>query len=212
MMFFCASPLIEAYRTSDFFGKSIFLALFILSIITWAIFFQKLFQSRLAKQGKDSIYTLLKKHPYEIFDLHPKDGPHPFLRIYQTIKEERGRSNREITQAHVQTTISNETKQLKKNLFILSTIMSLAPFLGLLGTVWGILLTFSELQSGVSGATSQVVMGGLAMALGTTVCGLLVAIPALIAYSYLKNVIAILTTEMEDFSELLFAYTQATIK
>ncbi len=96
--------------------------------------------------------------------------------------------------------ISNLSQKIEKNLFILSTIVSLAPFLGLLGTVWGILLTFAELQAGGSINASSTIMGGLAMALGTTVVGLIVAIPALIGYNYLKSSSAGLYAEMENFS------------
>ena len=82
--------------------------------------------------------------------------------------------------------ILEQSKYLEKNLFILSTIITLAPFLGLLGTVWGILITFSNLHAGIS-SVNTAVLWGISMALATTVFGLVVAIPALIAYNYLKN-------------------------
>lgn len=103
------------------------------------------------------------------------------------------------------TTVTNETKFLEKNLFILATIVSLAPFLGLLGTVWGILTTFSELQSQAAGSTHQMVLGGLSLALATTVLGLIDAIPALIGYNYLKNNIRDFETDMESFANEILA-------
>lgn len=109
--------------------------------------------------------------------------------------------------SHLSTQVAYQVKQLEKNLYVLSTTVSLAPFLGLLGTVWGILATFSHLhmQSGGGGA-NQMVLGGLSMALATTVLGLLDAIPALIGYNYLKNSVRDFTTEMEGFSnEILTA-------
>ncbi len=95
-----------------------------------------------------------------------------------------------------------QTKFLEKNLFILATIVSLAPFLGLLGTVWGILTTFSQLQ--MQGG-SQVVLGGLSMALATTVLGLIDAIPALVGYSFLKNKIREFQTDMDGFATEMLA-------
>lgn len=116
-------------------------------------------------------------------------------------------SDVDLVDTHLLSVIAVQIKQLEKNLFILSTTVSLGPFLGLLGTVWGILTTFSELQTqGVGGTTNQMVLGGLSLALATTVLGLLDAIPALIGYNYLKNEIGSYATEMEGFStEILSA-------
>ncbi|MDP1880677.1 MAG: MotA/TolQ/ExbB proton channel family protein [Parachlamydiaceae bacterium] len=107
--------------------------------------------------------------------------------------------------SHLSTQVANQVKQLERHLYILATTVTLAPFLGLLGTVWGILTTFSEMQSQSSGSTHQMVLGGLSLALATTVLGLLDAIPALIGYNYLKNSIRNFTTEMEGFSNEILA-------
>lgn len=107
--------------------------------------------------------------------------------------------------AHLSTNIAHQTKNLEKNLFILSTVVSLAPFLGLLGTVWGILTTFSELQNQASGSMHQTVLGGLSLALATTVLGLIDAIPALVGYNYLKNTIRDFEIEMAGFSTEILA-------
>lgn len=107
--------------------------------------------------------------------------------------------------AHLATAVANQTKFLEKNLFILSTIVSLAPFLGLLGTVWGILATFSQLQAQSGGGGTGMVLGGISLALATTVLGLIDAIPALIGYNYLKNSVRDFQTEMEGFSNEILA-------
>jgi biopolymer transport protein TolQ len=80
----------------------------------------------------------------------------------------------------------------------------LAPFLGLLGTVWGILTTFSEMTT-QSGGGHQAILSGLSLALATTVLGLVDAIPALIGYNYLKNTIQEFETEMGEFAHLALA-------
>lgn len=103
--------------------------------------------------------------------------------------------------SHLSSQVAQEIKRLEKQLYILSTTVSLAPFLGLLGTVWGILTTFSQLQT----QSHQLVLGGLSLALATTVLGLLDAIPALIGYNYLKNNIRDFATEMEGFSNEILA-------
>ncbi len=102
--------------------------------------------------------------------------------------------------SHLSVQVAQQIKRLEKYLYILSTTVSLAPFLGLLGTVWGILTTFSAMQMQQGSGNHQMVLGGLSLALATTVLGLLDAIPALIGYNYLKNHIHDFATEMEWFS------------
>jgi biopolymer transport protein TolQ len=89
---------------------------------------------------------------------------------------------------------------LDKNLYILSTVVTLAPFLGLLGTVYGNLTTFSGKKSDPSAASNQVVLSGLSLALTTTVVGLVDAIPALIGYNYLKNMVHDFDADMNRFA------------
>jgi biopolymer transport protein TolQ len=180
------------------------------------------------EQNKNSLFSL------ELHDL-PKprirDIPHPYAEIFLTLKQKavellnknhffvsRSSLSKEhqasvyLSQADIDliescalTTISTQAKKLEKNLFILSTIATLAPFLGLLGTVWGILITFSELHSGSSASSNAAVLGGLSTALATTVLGLVIAIPALISYNYLKNTHKNLSSDMEDFLYLLLS-------
>lgn len=223
MSFLSANPLLEAYNGSDLFGKAIFISLFLLSMATWIIFLQKFFLQRdSAKKGSKFQETFQKKRLNPLF-LEAREAAHPFADLYSVLKtntlellnknssvseEEKtsflSRSDIDLIETHLFNSISLQSKKMEKNLFILSTVVSLAPFLGLLGTVWGILLTFAELKAG-GGNTNETIMGGLAMALGTTVVGLLVAIPALIAYNYLKAATARFTADMEDFSHLMLA-------
>lgn len=158
-----------------------------------------------------------------------KQVPHPFAEIFQELKvktveilnknlyfmsEGTGTSTEQVhlssedlsaLESQGLTTIASQTKGLEHNLFILSTSVTLAPFLGLLGTVWGILISFSELGAGAA-ASNMAVLGGLSTALATTVLGLVIAIPALVAYAYLKSEIKRYTMDMEEFLyQLLFS-------
>ncbi|MBM3198025.1 MAG: MotA/TolQ/ExbB proton channel family protein [Chlamydiae bacterium] len=114
-----------------------------------------------------------------------------------------------LVEQHVATALSSQYKLLEKHLFVLSTIVTLAPFLGLLGTVWGILVTFSELHLGGGAAGSNAaILGGISTALATTVLGLVIAIPALIAYNYLKNHLKSFASDMEDFLSSLLSHLE----
>lgn len=156
------------------------------------------------------LYQVLKKQSLEVLaknrhfsklmnDSQPGANPQASSASYLSL------SDIDFVASHLSTQVAQQVKNLEKNLYILSTTVSLAPFLGLLGTVWGILTTFSEMQAQTAGSTHQMVLGGLSLALATTVLGLLDAIPALIGYNYLKNSIRDFATEMEGFSNEILA-------
>ena len=151
------------------------------------------------------LYFVLKKHTVNIlkknrhFSQQANNSPATETISYMSP------TDIDFVQSHLMMTVANQTKYLEKNLFMLSTIVSLAPFLGLLGTVWGILTTFSDLQTQTGGSAHSMVLGGISLALATTVLGLIDAIPALIGYNYLKNTVRDFQTDMEAFSNELLA-------
>lgn len=157
-----------------------------------------------------------------------KEIPQPFTRIFSVLKTKTlelleknhyfinsthepersvylSRADIQLVETHVYSTILTQKERLEKNLFILPTITTLAPFLGLLGTVWGILVTFSGLQMSGNFSSNTIVLGGLSTALATTVLGLLIAIPSLVAYNYLKQAIKSYLCDMQDFGQLLLS-------
>jgi biopolymer transport protein TolQ len=151
------------------------------------------------------IYSVLKKHTIDILNKNRRFSQKSQKQAQNPEVSYLSPSDIDFVDAHLATNVAHQTKNLEKNLFILATVVSLAPFLGLLGTVWGILTTFSELQTQGGGSTHQMVLGGLSLALATTVLGLVDAIPALIGYNYLKNNIRDFEIEMEGFSTEILA-------
>jgi biopolymer transport protein TolQ len=91
-----------------------------------------------------------------------------------------------------------------KGVFLLAMVSSISPFLGLLGTVWGIMNSFYEIGSQGS-ASLPVVAPGIAEALVATLAGLAVAIPALFFYNYFNHRTERIETELDEFRELLLA-------
>lgn len=219
----------SAYAQSDFFGKLIILSLVILSLLCWIVLIQKLWQTRKSQQIANAFEQALKPHLQEILQVKiqamPKPSnpyiPHPFGFIFHNFQEKTmeilnknlyfaqhhqqseevflSSKDIDIIESHVLTTISSQTKSLEKNLFLLSTITTLAPFIGLLGTVWGILVTFSGFNTGGAVSSNTAVLGGISTALVTTVLGLVIAIPALVGYNYLKATLKNYTSDMQDF-------------
>lgn len=98
--------------------------------------------------------------------------------------------------------ISSETETLEHRLGVLATSATVCPFLGLFGTVWGIMDSFMEIQS-FGTANINVVAPGIAEALITTVGGLAVAIPAVMGYNYFVRRLRRVASRMEDFASEL---------
>lgn len=110
--------------------------------------------------------------------------------------------NRALTRAQ-----SVEINKLERSLNFLATTAGATPFIGLLGTVWGVITSFQRI--GAAGSTSlATVAPGIAEALIVTAAGLFAAIPALIGYNSLLNRIKILSSEMDDFSLEFISVTE----
>ena len=167
------NPFIESFQSSDKFGKLIFLFLYGLSIISWVVLIYKTMLIRKSKKLSFKFEELVDKHKYQLLDFSynnfEKHKSSPFIRIFNVLKEtsieslnknqfflkQEDKENKsnflsesdvQLIESQINAKISKEVHFFEKNLFVLSTIVTLAPFLGLLGTVWGILITFSNMS------------------------------------------------------------------
>ncbi|MGR3911985.1 MAG: MotA/TolQ/ExbB proton channel family protein [Candidatus Rhabdochlamydia sp.] len=224
-----------AYSQSDPFGKVVILSLVLLSMVCWMTLIYKLWMvyqvSRLSRYFEGALKA--QKAPLLTLDassfpaLKAQGSPHPFHHIFFSVKgktidllnknqyflSQGGSSSNayltandlNVLEAYGLMIISSQNNLLERYLFILPTIVTLAPFLGLLGTVWGILETFTGLQGGGSLGSSSAILGGISTALATTVLGLIIAIPALIGSNYLKNYLKRYLSEMDDFLTLIIS-------
>ena len=94
---------------------------------------------------------------------------------------------------------SSEALSLEKGMIVLSTAVAGGPFIGLLGTVWGVMETFAGIAKANS-ASLTAMAPGVAGALIATVIGLLVAIPAMFAYNFMVTTIRAITQELDGFA------------
>jgi biopolymer transport protein ExbB/TolQ len=98
--------------------------------------------------------------------------------------------------------VAQESLRLESGLILLAIAVSGAPFLGLLGTVWGVMSTFGHIAQ--QGNASMAAMApGVSAALITTVAGLLVAIPSMFGYNWLVHNLRVLTVELDNFAQEL---------
>lgn len=112
--------------------------------------------------------------------------------------------NPEFAKIHMQTEASVQITQLEKNINLLGTIGSIAPLLGLLGTVLGIIEAFLAVNSG--GVSDPAMLAsGVSKALITTAAGMVVAIPALVAYRHFQRVVVEMVVELEQQATLFHA-------
>lgn len=100
--------------------------------------------------------------------------------------------------------VVEKKKELEKGLPILGTLGSTTPFVGLLGTILGIIVSFGELSRG-AGSTNSV-MFSLAEALILTAVGLVVAIPAVVAYNYFGRKVKLILSDAQGIKDLYIAY------
>ena len=107
----------------------------------------------------------------------------------------------------MQSTAITEATKLERSLGWLASTASTSPFIGLFGTVIGIIISFEGLSQATT-ASIQAVAPGIAEALIVTAAGIAAAIPAVLAYNYFLNRIKILTSEMDSFSLRLLNFIE----
>lgn len=212
-----SNPFVGAWCDADAIGKAIFIGLIALSIISWTLIGYKFWVlhtvKELSAQFKRSFYEQKESALAVKYASKARpETPNGFYMIYDALrskalelltkKKENSLCPADISllESHAFSMIQSITKLLEKNIYMLSTTVTLAPFLGLLGTVYGILITFSSFSSESASISNQHILGGLSLALTTTVLGLINAIPALIGYSTIKNNILEFENDMERFS------------
>ncbi|MEO0280082.1 MAG: MotA/TolQ/ExbB proton channel family protein [candidate division WOR-3 bacterium] len=189
--------IVRGFKTASPFAKLILIILFFLSVISWAIFFKKFFEFLFLKNKTKKFINNLKNYSFkELMEKNPLFLGEEILPslIFKELKNEANKikENDEknnylsIIFDNIDNIYKREIKKFEKYVPILATITSVSPFLGLLGTVWGIMESFLEIKR-TGSAHISVLAPGIADALVTTIAGLLVAIPSLIFHNYFIN-------------------------
>jgi Biopolymer transport proteins len=153
--------------------------------------------------GAEEIDYHLKNNPVEITEIKSRNNSSGTFAetdmLARSISTKVSRTSFETVQGALERAASTEALSLEKGMIILSTAVAGGPFIGLFGTVWGVMETFSGI--GVAGAATLNAMApGVAAALLATVAGLFVAIPAMFAYNYMVTTIRGITQELDGFS------------
>jgi biopolymer transport protein TolQ len=155
---------------------------------------------QLYARGSDEVAYHLKNNPVEVKSVVAHgtgDGNTDHLARTKTTKISNG--SFEAVKVVLEESAAAQAMSLEKGMIVLSTAVAGGPFIGLLGTVWGVMETFAGIAS--AGQASLTAMApGVAGALIATVVGLMVAIPAMFAYNFMVTTIRHLTQELDGFA------------
>ena len=194
--------------------KIVIFFLFIASIVSWSIIFQRAY---LVKQMRHemkkfeqifwsginltSLFNQLSEKKGKLFGMSSifYKGFHEFICLRQEL-DSNTTAILEGTHRAMRIAQSREIELLERNLSFLATLGSTSPYIGLFGTVWGIMTSFQALGA-VQQITIAMVAPGISEALIATAVGLFTAIPAVIAYNQFSNVLNTITQNYEIFRE-----------
>ena len=201
--------LMQLFLRADFIVKSVIIILIAASIYSWALIFEKyrLFK-RIEKSTNSFESKFWKSRSAENFyrELSNRDKD-PLTNIFQSAMNEliKTKSKSSAVQSArvsriIEISADKEIKLIEKHFTFLATVGSTAPFIGLFGTVWGIMNSFQSIA--ISRNTSlAIVAPGIAEALFATALGLLAAIPAVVAYNKFNNDAKKYSEKLENFSK-----------
>lgn len=182
--------------------KGVLLILLFFSVVSWAIIFFK--QRYFSKANKESEQFLrsyrANRDPKNLFKSTKNMSLSPIANVFKSVYTDEAPRDRNEVKRLLRRYETLESVKLEKYLNFLATTGSTTPFIGLFGTVWGIMNSFHGIGSAGS-ASLAVVAPGIAEALIATAVGLVAAIPAVIAYNYYLSMSRKMIIEMEDFSE-----------
>ncbi len=194
--------------------QAIMALLLLISIVSWAMIFQRsAVLNKALREGRkfeDKFWSGIDLS--KLFsDLNQRAKPAVGLeslfqsgyREFARLRSQEGTSADAVmdgTHRSMRVSHSREIEKLERNLSFLATVGSVTPYIGLFGTVWGIMNSFIALGS-VKQATLAMVAPGIAEALIATAMGLFAAIPAVIAYNRFTNRLQRIETQYENFLE-----------
>ena len=201
-------------------AKAIIACLFVLSIIVWTVMVLKVVQMHRARKLNTYFGEEFRgqKAVLDIFDRKLHVEGCPLYAVYNVgcvqmdarlrgtgdapLKTQVSLKNMEHVKRALENTVAQESLKLESGLILLAIAVSGAPFMGLLGTVWGVMSTFAGIAQ--TGSASMAAMApGVSAALITTVAGLLVAIPSMFGYNWLVHNLRAFTVELDNFAQEL---------
>ena len=198
--------LLNLFIRADFIVKSVIIILIASSVYSWAVIIDKVRLFKRINQSTEEFENKFwsSKSAETFYNNLPSKIDDPMALIFkdamQNLLKRRSKADlQERMTAMLETGIEKQISKISKGFTFLATVGSTAPFIGLFGTVWGIMNSFQSIA--ISRNTSlAIVAPGIAEALFATALGLLAAIPAVIAYNKFNNDTSNYSQKLENFS------------
>jgi biopolymer transport protein ExbB/TolQ len=190
---------------STFFGKFVLLVLLVLSVMSWAVFIDKARNLARIRSGHLEFWKLCEEWldgRARRRDVAEWSATRNELPLSNLMVEADGLEKVPAVRRASERVIYLEMESLERYLILLSTAVTVSPFLGLMGTVWGIMTSFWDMST-MQSANLTVVAPGIAEALVTTIAGLATAIPAVIFYNSLVRKIDLVANELDRLRTIL---------
>jgi biopolymer transport protein TolQ len=208
-------------EASGLLPKAIMAILAFFSLASWAVIFSKWNTFRSANGANKAFLRAFRKAPglqavavaSEQYRSSPLVGVFDFgyTEVERQIKGRGALTNKSALERSLQLGVSEEITRLERNMILLATTATVSPFIGLFGTVWGIIDAFQGL--GTAGSASlRAVAPGISEALITTALGLAAAIPAAIFFNWFGSTIKEFGARMEDFCLEFLNLTERTFE
>jgi biopolymer transport protein TolQ len=209
LSFLLQVDLLDYVRRTPVEGIAVFAILFIFSVASWTIIFSKWSALRKARDANARFLRAFRKANglEAVMVASEQFRPSPLVSVFdfgyteinRQVQTRGGFSNKAALERSLQLGTNEELARLEHNLNWLATTASVSPFIGLFGTVLGIIRAFEMLGS--SGGTSLAQVGpGISQALFATAVGLFAAIPAAVFYNHFGHMLKELGARMDDFS------------
>ena len=214
---FQSGEVTSLFTNSGLVARVVLIILLAFSLFSWSIIISKLALFRRAKVQSGRFVRAFRKanRMQDVAAVADQFTPSPLVAVFQGAYEELRRQGTRLNvvsiQRSTQIASSEELTRLERRLPWLATTGSVTPFIGLFGTVWGIIDAFHGLGD-AGAATLRAVAPGISEALITTAAGLFAAVPAVIFYNMYMNNIREFGARMDDFSlELLNTVERAGV-
>jgi len=199
--------LLSLFIRADIVVKSVILLLIACSVYSWAVIIEKFRLFKKINQSTEEFETKFwnSKSAESFYNNLPSNTEDPMALVFkdamQNLLKKRSKSDlHDRMTTMLETGIEKQMSKISKGYTFLATVGSTAPFIGLFGTVWGIMNSFQSIA--ISRNTSlAIVAPGIAEALFATALGLLAAIPAVIAYNKFNNDSNLYSKRLENFSK-----------
>lgn len=205
--------IIHAFLNAGMVNKIVFILLLLISIYSWGIIIKKYRELRIAKKNLEAFQTAFASQNHETINAYIFSHNTHYSDLIEVIAEDNAKSSGDKDQVKkdCQYIVDKTILQLEEGTNVLATVASASPFIGLFGTVIGVINSFAKIGA-TSSASLSIIAPGIAEALYATALGLFVAVPASIFYNLITHQIDVYTSQQASLLDKILGFINYTKK